>query len=202
MIGWPLSMLIFAVVFLFMFRGEISSFIDRIKSVGREGISTTGHSPEVQHEENRNSTVDDLMRVGDSIVLSEVERLIYNDLSNKGLEITGDSIKVLVRHLAATQLALDYEHIHNLIFGTQINLLKRLNEVVGQGRSGDYMANFLVEVKAIFPELADWTLDKYLTFLSTNNLITINEGGYHITNKGVDYLTWISRTGHSEDRDI
>jgi len=104
--------------------------------------------------------------------------------------------------LAATQLALDYEHIHNLIFGTQINLLKRLNEVVGQGRSGDYMANFLVEVKAIFPELADWTLDKYLTFLSTNNLITINEGGYHITNKGVDYLTWISRTGHSEDRDI
>jgi len=199
-LAWPLMALILGALFIFLFKLPISAFIGRIKSVGKDGINAADFTPEVQHEEQRKVAVEELMNVGNSNVLNEAEQLILDDLSSKGLETKGDSIKVLARHLAATQLALDYEQIHGLIFGSQIVLLKRLNEVTGQGRPEHYMVGFIEEVQGMYSELNDWSLNKYLTFLFNSNLIAIENGVYHITIKGVDYLSWIIRTGHREDR--
>jgi len=201
-LAWPLVALILGVVFIILFRVPISAFIGRIKSVGKDGISAADSTPEVQHEEQRKMAVEQLMNVGDSIVLNEAEQLILDDLSNKGLPTKGDSIKILARHLATTQLALDYEQIHGLIFGSQIVLLKRLNEVIGQGRSESYMIEFMEGVQEAFSELKDWSLNEYLKFLFNRNLIAVENGIYHITIKGVDYLAWIIRTGHSEYRNL
>ena len=201
-LGWPHIALVFGVVFIFIFREQIAAFIGRIKSVGRDGISTAEKTPEAQREKEKKQAVNDLMNVGDSLVLNEVERQIVNDLSSRGLETEGDSIKVLTRHLAATQLALDYEQIHNLIFGSQIMLLKRLNEVAGQGRNEAYVEGFFSEVQGMFSELSEWLFKDYLSFMFTRSLITVEDGNYHITNKGVDYLAWIARTGHNENRGL
>lgn len=51
--------------------------------------------------------------------------------------------------------------------------------------------------------LNSWTEQQYLAFLY--NWILINKGednNIHITNFGVEYLTWITRNGKSEDKPL
>ena len=199
-LGWPHITLIFGILFIIFFCKPITTFIERIRTVGKEGITATDTSPEVQSVDQRKKAVQELMNISDSIVLKEQEELIIKDLSSRGLETEGDTIKILTRHLSATQLALDYEQIHNLIFGSQISLLKRLNEVAGQGRQKDFMDDYFSKVKIIYQELNTWTFDQYLDFLLKRTLITDVSGKYHITNKGVDFLAWMVRNGRTEDR--
>jgi len=71
--------------------------------------------------------------IGSSVVIAEIEGRIKNELSERGLNTDGDTVKILIRHLAGTQILLSFEQIHSLIFGSQVFLLKKLNEVAGQG---------------------------------------------------------------------
>jgi len=81
----------------------------------------------------------------------------------------------LVKHLAGTQLLLSLEKIHNSIFGSQIFLLRKLNEVVGTGRNEEYVLNHIDNVKNIFTEnLSDWDANQYLAFLLTHLLLLKN----------------------------
>lgn len=198
-LGWPHVTLIFTIFFVLLFRKPIIAFISRIKTVGKGGV-TTDTSPEAQRDEKRKKAIDELMNIGDSLILNEVEQSITKDLSLRGLETTGDSTKVLIRHLAASQIALDYEQIHNLIFGSQISLLKQLNEVGGQGKPKEFMEEYFARIKEKYQELNTWTLNQYLEFLQRRILIFNVNSQYYITPKGVDYLFWIVRNGRTENR--
>jgi hypothetical protein len=198
-LNWPQVSLIFAIIFVLLFNKSIRDFIGRIKTVGKEGL-TTESVPKSQNEEQRKKAVEELMKLGDSPLILEVEKFIRLDLQGRGLETEGDTIRILVRHLAATQLVLDFEQIHSLIFGSQIYLLKKLNEVVGQGLDREFIETHFKHVQQLFAELVSWSLEKYLLFLFGRNLITISDGKYHITVKGVEFLVWLVKTGHSENR--
>jgi len=98
---------------------------------------------------------------------------------------------------------LEFEQIHNLIFGGQIFLLKKLNEVTGQGKPIEFVANHFEHVKGLFPEqLGDWSIEQYLAFLVERLLITTKGNISHITNLGVEYLTWVIRNGKREDNPL
>lgn len=201
-VGWPHAALIFSIFFTLLFRKELSAFIARIRSVGgKRGVEAAAPSPEIQNEKKGSAVLEDLMNVGDSAVLKEVEQFITSNLELRDISAQ-DSVRVLVRHLAATQLELDYEQIHGLIFGSQIRLLRRLNEVQGQGKPPEFIEEYFERVRNAFPELADWSLEQYMTFPYARTLVTAQDGNVHITQKGVDYLVWIARTGHSEDKHL
>jgi len=121
----------------------------------------------------------------------------------RGLETDGDTIKVLIKHLGAAKILLEFEQIHNLIFGSQIFLLKKLNEVAGQGKPREFVAAHFEQIKSLFPEiLGNWSLEQYLVFLLSRLLITIKGNVFHITNLGVEYLTWMIRNGRREDKPL
>lgn len=201
-LGWPHVSLIFALIFIFVFKRAISVFIGKIKSVGKEGLKTES-TQTVEIEEKRKKAVEELMKFGDSNVTNELETLIRQDLINRGLDANGDTIKVLIRHLAATQLALDFEQIYNIIFGSQILLLRKLNEAAGVGEDHDFMKTHFEYIHSLFPEELDgWTLEQYLSFLFGRTLITIKDNNYHITIKGVDFLIWLTKTPRSESRPL
>ena len=87
-----------------------------------------------------------------------------------------------LKHLAGTRVLLEFEQIHNLIFGSQIFLLKKLNEVAGQGKPIEFVANHFEHVKGLFPEqLGNWSLGQYLAFLIGRLLITTKGNIFHIT---------------------
>ena len=201
-ITWPHVIFLFAIVFVLLFREQISHLIKRTTSIDKKGLKA-GPSPESQREqpETTNNAVQHLLSaVGDSVVINEQEGNIQKDLEEKGLSTDGDTVKVLIKHLAGTQLLLVFEKILSSIFGSQIVLLKQLNEVRGQGINVEIVNWHIETTKESHPvELGDWTADQYLSFLRSYLLI-IGEDQIQITNLGVEYLTWMARIGHSENK--
>ena len=79
-----------------------------------------------------NDTVQELIdRIGNSVVIADIENNIKKELVEKGFDITGETTKVLLRHLAGSQLLLTFEKINIAIFGSQIRLLRLLNSSDG-----------------------------------------------------------------------
>lgn len=198
-LGWPHITLMFGIIFIIVFKTPIANFLNRVDSVGKNGL-TTNRSPEAQNEEPTKIALDELLAIGNSEVISEIESAIVAELIEKGLDVSGDTSKILVKHLATTQLALEYEQVHGLIFGSQIRLLKILNEVAGQGKHTDYLQGFFSNLKEHEVSFKDWHIQNYLYFLSERFLITKIDDQYHISKKGVEYLIWLARTGKSENR--
>jgi len=185
--GWPHLTFLFAVFFVFLFKKPLLGLISRITSIDKSGIKAS-QAPEAQREKQKKESVQQLLlAVGNSIVIRDIENRIRADLKKKGLETEGDTIKVLIKHLAGTS--------------SQIILLKKLNEVAGQGKPIEFLATHFENVKGLFPEqLSDWSLEQYLNFLVRSLLITIKGNVTHITNLGVEYLTWMIRNGKREDK--
>jgi len=201
-INWQHLAFLFALVFIFVFRQPLSGLIKRVTKIDKEGL-TAEPSPESQREKTETSAeaVQQLLDVvGNSIVINEIEERIRNELAVKGLPAEGDVAKILIKHLAGTQLLLEFERIHSSIFGSQIFLLKKLNEVAGQGRAEEFVKNHIEHVRELYAEqLGEWTSEQYLHFLDSHLLIVSDAGQIHITNQGVEYLTWMARNGRKED---
>jgi len=202
-LGYPHFAFLFLTLFVIMFRGQIGALISRMTSIEKSGVRAMP-APEAQREKQRAEAVQELLlAVGDSIVLRDIEGRIRYDLEERELETETDSAKVLIKHLAGMTILLEFEQVHNLIFGSQIRLLRRLNEVVGQGQTSEDIAAYFDHVKELFEEqLGGWSLDEYMGFLVGRSLVIVNENTYHVTNLGVEYLTWMARNGRSENRPL
>ena len=198
---WHHLVFIFALVFIVLFRSSIAGLISRVTSIGKSGVKTTSE-PDVQREEKKQEAIQELLAViGETIVLRDIENRIKSELTVKGLETEGDTIKILIKHLAASKILIEFEQIYNLIFGSQIFLLKKLNEVAGQGKPEEFLCKHFKEIQEMFPEeLGEWSMDQYMEFLLGRSVITKDGKNYHITNLGVEFLTWMARNGKSEYR--
>ncbi len=162
-IGWPQAALFFGLIFIAAFFGPIRRFIERIKSVGKDGVTTSAVEalPSAQVAEQKKKAVEDLMRLPDSALLKELEAVILQDLGARHLDTESGTTKVLVRHLAATQIALEFEQVHGVIFGSQIYLLKKLNEAEPVGLKTSLIDRHFEHVQELFSEqLGSWSKDK------------------------------------------
>jgi len=199
-LGWAHFSFLFALVFVLLFRKQLSGLISRITSIDKSGVKASP-TPEAQREKQKTEAVQELLlAIGDSVVLREIEGRIKADLKERGLETEGDTVKVLVKHLGAAIILLEFEQIHNRIFGSQIYLLKKLNEVVSQGQTREYVEAHFEHVKELYNKVfGDWSFDQYMAFLIGTSLVKVDRDTYHITNLGVEYLTWMTRNGRSEN---
>jgi hypothetical protein len=200
-ISWPHITLILGVVFLLLFRKEIGNVILRIKRFGKEGVHVDDELIPQKTEETETSSILDHIEIEKTVLLKVVEGSIFQDLENRGLDYGSDTTKVLVRNLAVERIRLEHEQTYSAIFGSQILLLKKLNEVMGSGREREYIEGIFASVKKHYPEeFSNWTVDIYSRFLFDRSLITIQDDNFHITDKGQDFLIWLARTGKQEDK--
>lgn len=200
--GWPHFAFAFGIVFLVIFREPLRALLGRITSIDRTGIKTQPN-PEIQREDPKKieAAQELLLAIGDTVVLQNIENGIRTDLTTRLLSVEGETTKVLIKYLAAAQVGLEFEQIQNLIFGSQIYLLKKLNEVTGQGQSPALLEAHFEHVQKMFSEsFADWSLEKYLYFLVERQLIVFQDDRYHITHLGKEYLVWMARTGRAENK--
>ena len=139
--------------------------------------------------------------IDDTPLITEQVDLIKVDLDNRGLPYDTPTDEILIKHLAATQIALHFETIHNLIFGSQLTLLKELNSIKPEGLPKKDMDTYISSIFKQFPSaFKDWNHDTYLSFLFSHILILITEQDkIHITTRGVEFLAWIVRNGKRED---
>ncbi len=192
-------MFIFALLFIIIFWRSLNKFISGITSIDKSGLKV-GSAPEAQRKTEKKEAAEELLKaIDDSAVLKEMEDRIIIDLKKKGLDAEGDTISVLVKNLAVTQILLNFEQIYNLIFGSQISLLKKLNTVAGQGISKEKIQSHFDHIQKIYKEpLGDWSLERYLEFMFGKSLICNSDNKYLITNLGVEYLIWMARNGKPE----
>lgn len=204
-LAWHHLTFLFALVAIFVFRHPIADLIKRTTRIDKEGLKAE-LSPEAQREmtETSSEAVQQLLdAVGNSVVIREQEDAIRRDLVARGFSTEGGSVLVLTRHLAGTQILLAFERVHGSIFGSQIFLLKKLNEVTGQGRSSAFVYEHIDHVKKLYSaQLGDWSYEQYLGFIFAQLLIVRDGDQFHITNFGVEYLTWMARNGRSESRPL
>jgi hypothetical protein len=201
-LNWPLAVLIFSLVFALIFRKAIERFIDRVKSVSRDGVSTDSITND-QIQQSKTQVVEDFMRQGDSVLLKEVESAIKANLEEKGLDASSDTAKVLIHHLAATQIALEFEQVYSMIFGSQLYLLKNLNELKGSGLDSDSIQKHYENVKTHFSDsFPSWSVGQYMNFLTSRFLVRQELDRYHITVRGAEFLLWIVRESRRENKPL
>lgn len=193
-IAWPAIVLIIALTSIFLFRREVSGLIGRIRSISKEGITTSAAEQIHKAAIEKPSSSDELMRAFDRISLRQQEDLIKRDLTDKGLENNSEAAKVLIRHLAATQLALFFERVNAIIWGSQINILQHLNAKV-EGDTRDAVKSYYDIAATIHPDLFQaYSFENYLNFLIGYGLITESTSRLYITQLGQDFLIFIAET--------
>lgn len=160
--------------------------------------------PKTQKKIDNDKNVQELLnRIGNTFVISELEKTIIEELNEKELKITTESEKVLIRHLAGTQLLLGFEKIDKYIFGSQLNLLNQLNEIAPEGFTKNEIKEFYEDVKLDFPNtFNDWDENKYLRYLFVNVLIIKTENKIHLTNLGQEYLNWVSLNKNADKKTL
>ncbi len=125
---WPavtIGCVIFACVY---FRKQLSALLDRTTSVGKDGLRASPPTGQTTQDIDRVRKAQELVEVLTSPVVREREELIRKELKEKGLEDQSETVKVLTRYLATTQLIVAFEELYRTIFGSQIFLLKAANE--------------------------------------------------------------------------
>jgi len=144
-----------------------------------------------------------LNRIGDSIVIDDYEKLIIKDLKDKNLDCESDTSKVLIKHLAGTQISLYFEILNQDIFSSQIEFLRALNDSIPDGKSDEFVDGYASKIIASNSEIfGSWTTPDYLKFLYQKELIIQKDKHIAITNYGVEYLAWLVKSGRSRKNNL
>lgn len=199
-LGWPHFSFAFGLFFLLLFKAQITGLLNRVTSIDKSGIRTQPF-PDTQAEGTRRveAAQELLLEIGDTVVIREVESKIRQDLELRGLDTTGETIKVLIKYLAASTCFLQFEHIHSAIFSSQIGLLRRLNQFQKNGQSVIDVEAYFSSVQSIHSPMFDaWLPERYLSFLFDKNLVIKKDERILITHLGNEYLIWLAKSGKSD----
>ena len=198
--NWPFAVLVFSVIFCIIFRKSIVCFINRIGSVSKDGIKADLPN-QIAPEEKSVENIERLMSISAFSLINVVEDKIKKDLIENHVESQDDKIRVLTRHLAIAHIAVEFEAIYGAIFGSQISLLKKLNELGEGGCEDGFLVEYFNIVKGRFlREFDGWGKERYLAFLFSVNLIELTVDRIAITKKGQDFLSWLVLDRRSENR--
>ncbi|MCK4738695.1 MAG: hypothetical protein KAT46_01985 [Deltaproteobacteria bacterium] len=195
--AWPISLIIVAVFFLFLFRKPISRLLEKTQKISKEGIEVAQVSQEKSLK--KEPSFEKLMKTFDYATLPEREKLIESDLDKLN---PNEKIKVLIRHLATTQISLRLSDIERAIWGSQEGILNFLNSKA-TGVDVETVKSFYDVVAEESPEVfADYSFEKYLGFLLTAELIVEKNNQYVITSFGNDFLLYLVATGKTGHRKL
>jgi hypothetical protein len=191
-IWWPLAAVIVAIVYKMEFR----SLLPRLRKAGPTGVEfdpaqqqasvTAGGAPPAPGQLRE---FPGLVRTP---VIEQVERQLHANLG--GLTNLSDEEKrdLLVRVLAQTQLEAAFDRTYNIIFGSQIVLLRRLNDL-GRMSLADARAFYDTYAVAKFPEVySQYSFDQWIHFLSNNFLVTLGDGFVEATELGRNFLVHLT----------
>ena len=211
-ISWPLAI----IISLLVFHKPLSLLIKRIKGIESKGTKLDFDvTPQVKKAEStqkfdieledksKKDAIEDLMKFVPKSV-SEQEELIKKELKEKELETQGKTVEFLIRLLAASSIVNNFWYIYNLIFGSQIFLLKIINQNRGTGFSKKDFNIWYSDLisKEFTTPIHEWESGRYLVFLLNAKLILENNNTLFITEKGVSFLEWIIKMGLSENRPL
>lgn len=185
---WPLVVLILGVAFMFVFKAPIGRFLDRTKSVSKEGVQAYD---EGQQTTTKPDALAQFLEGYHSPLLLETETLIEEELKKRGLTNPTDAIKALRKSLAGILLALQFERVYNSIFTSQVAVLIFLNGRAGTPTPETELESFFTGAAAEYPKAYEnRTFEEWLGFLTAQLLVLETKEGVAITVRGREFLKW------------
>jgi hypothetical protein len=191
-LAWPGVVLILGLAFIFTFRTNIGRFLDRTKSVGKEGLRAYDEPNQQQQQPIATAPSDALTKHLETYhnpLILEVEANISRDLKERGLTDPNEANKALVKSLASVQLLWEFEKVENNIFASQVDALTFLNTRVPHPTALNDLEPFYSRAAAKYPKLYEnFAFQNWLQFLTGNVLVLVNQDGGSITIRGREYL--------------
>lgn len=202
-IAWPSAVIIIVIAALFMFRGSIASLLQKhgVRYRGFElGPGGAGDQEQPGPIDTARAVEELLAEVDRNPIVQEGERLLQSVLRDKGITEPADAYPVLLRHTAGAYIALRFERTYNLIFGSQISLLRFLN---GKRQTGSDEET----LKEVFFKPVESTLgphgivfDNYVGWLEAVGLIVRDKETIRISDLGVSFLAYLTWQGLLEEK--
>jgi len=200
-IDWTLIILwlVIAIAFMLIFRKSINQCINRIKSIGgKQGVDMEPQQSEKSPNVNSDEEAERLLNAFNSEMLIEQEEIIKNELKEKNINAE-QANKVLIRHLAATQIAFTFENIHKQIWGSQIRVLEELN-TQSNGLSRTRIKIYYDKTVEATPFIGTiYSFEQWINFIKNWALILEENNAVKITIRGREFLLYMTRYGLSKD---
>ncbi|TJW05467.1 MAG: hypothetical protein E5W82_28920 [Mesorhizobium sp.] len=188
-LGWPAAIVLIA----YAFRHEIRKKFDDLETAGPSGVT---FRPQQRQEIEK---LEELRLVAENSRPAQkvVEARILADL-----EIIQENqrLPVLVHHLALARLGRHFEGIYWVIFGSQIEGLRRLQDAGGR-TSLAQAEQYFEQVKAEYPDFyATITFTDWFRFLQTSQLAALEGTNVAITDMGQEFLIFVDETKAGKTR--
>lgn len=216
-LNWPSVALVLGLVAILVFRRPLASLLERTEKVKDWLVAPKQPAlPEATDQllPTRNPTVDqhaleELTSGFNSQLLRLQEEAIRADLAKHGLVAENATEKVLLRHLAGTQIVLQFERIYAVLYNSQLQALRWLNSQATQA-TADELRAFYNRASAAWPAIYDKTdFRAWLGFLAHHGLITESEEsrsaqpnadpfGLQITVLGREFLAFLVNAGRTD----
>lgn len=203
-LAWPLcistALLVFAVIFVYMFRKEISRFIDRTQKITKEGVEagTSDIATQQIKAVAKPSPADQLLQHFDNQLLVEQEDIIRKYLEEMQIHNPAEEERVLIRYLASSYIVQKFENVYYNIWGSQLRALHLLNESAPQGIVLQALEPWYELGKTVEPNwYATYTFEQWYGFMEERTLVIIRAGIIHITVFGNEFLRYVIQCAYS-----
>lgn len=197
--SWPFTVLLVGSFALILFKKPLIGLIERAHEVGMGGVKVSTKVQEQRQLESSTPSLreDKLIKAVQSPLLSEMEEQIRKDLdvySKDGIERE----KVLIKAVAANQIAVVFERTYSLIFGSQLAILQFLASSPNILERPEAILPFYEKAKAGYPSLYEtYSFDKWLSFMKSSILVTQQNESIGITVRGKEFLKYLIDHGYS-----
>lgn len=184
--NWPLVGLILGLVLLLLFKTELRELIRRTSKVGKDGASFDHPQVEVNKQQEA-LAFSELMKHPVSASVLERERELRVELEKQKLP-QQQTVELLIRGLAVSRNAIEFNAISNGIFGSQVDLLVQISGS-RHGVTIQQAGAVFQEAQKKYPNLhGGHKLNDWLRYLQTSNLIALTGEVVDITQTGKDFL--------------
>jgi hypothetical protein len=191
---WPAVALVAAIVIgivaIFALRPGLLRLLDRTKRIGRDG-AVFDRTQEPDNPPAPALSFDQLVKLPVSATVLNREEIIKRNLQAIPLRNDADKIAILIKASAVSRVEMEFINISNLIFGSQLTLLVRLSGT-RVGLTHADADSIFKQAQADFPQIhGSRTLDEWLRYLVTSELITTQNNRIDISQYGTDFLKYL-----------
>jgi hypothetical protein len=194
--AWPIAVVVLGVVFMFVFRTQIGRFLDRTKSVGKDGVKAYDETKQLSAP--KPDALTQFLETYHNPLLIETEAAIEEDEKKRGLTNPSDTVKALRKSLAGVLIVWQFERTYNIIWRSQVSALIFLNGRAPELTPEAEIQSFFDAAASDYPTLYEGREFKdWLGYLTSQLLVLRTADGVAITVRGREFLKWRIEEGRN-----
>lgn len=200
---WPITILIIVLVFIFVMKKELKIIFGKTKKLSVKGINMefdadAEQNVKVQGQEKQDdrltSPIENATKFFRMETIASYREYVKKETLYDQLGTDKERVDVLLNYAITIYIIKQFDHIYDLIFGSQIALLQFL--IYKGGQELTVIEHYYNSGKQKAPEVfEDFELDQYPKFLFANSLILIdNNQKLQVTTFGIDFIKYLTET--------